>query len=135
MKWISIFLILAVIAGVIGVSGCTSSNTTQTKQYNVTELNATELANFTDAKALDSVKPQSSDKQLGYNITDYGIKTIAGTKVYYNVYTDKDSPNIVTGNLYFQKNGKWHLIEWKDIAGNPNKADIDSNVKDIINNI
>jgi len=125
------FLLLAVVS----ISGCTSSDTnTSNKIYSVNFSNATELATFTDAKALNRVKPSSDDAQLGFNVTDYGTKTINGIKVYYNIYTDS-TDNSVNGDLYFNKNNAWHLITWKDVSGNPNKAAIDNEISDKINSI
>lgn len=131
MKKILLIVTLLLLA-IVSISGCTSSDTT--KQYNITVNNAGDLATFTDVKALDSVKPSSDDAQLGFNVTDYGTKTINGIKVYYNVYTDSDD-NSVNGDLYFKKGNSWHSLIWKDVSGNPNKAAIDNEINDKINSI
>jgi hypothetical protein len=127
-----ILIVSLLLVAIISVSGCINSDTdTSNKDYSVDFSNATELSTFTDAKALNRVKPSSSDMKLGFNVTDYGKKTINGIKVYYDVYTDS-SDNSVNGDVYFEKNGKWSLIIWKDVSGNPNKALIDKEIADMI---
>jgi phage-related protein len=91
---------------------------------------------WTTAKAVNATTPSG-------NITsdDYGTKTINGIKVYYMTYTDSvtwadDSVHeIVKGNVFFKKNGEWQHITWTDPKGNPNKAMIDKEIADKINNI
>jgi hypothetical protein len=132
MKLINLSIILCLIAGIVFISGCTDSNS---QSYNVTFMNATDLNNFNDAKALDAVKPNSDDNQLGFKVIDYGNKTVNGVNVYYNSYTDDNKPDILIGDVYFQKNNKWYMIEWNDSTGNPNKNAIDNEISNKINSI
>ncbi len=130
MKWINLIIIPLLIIGIVGISGCT-----QSKAYNVTlsnEKNATMLSNFNDQQALNIIKPTQYDSQNGYSFINYGTKTINGINVYYNVYTDLNNNNTINGELYFNKNGKWYMILWSDIPGNPNKKDIENEISNKI---
>jgi ATP-dependent exoDNAse (exonuclease V) beta subunit len=129
-----VILIIGLILAIVMVSGCTNNDNNTTKEYNVTFSNAGVLETFNEEKALDAIKPNKDDAELGFNVTDHGSKTIKNITVYYNVYTDS-SDNSVNGDLYFNKNNKWYLITWKDIKGNPNKAAIDKEIADKINSI
>ena len=126
MKKLLLVLVLLLLA-VVSVSGCT---TTQ-KQYNITITNQTGL---NEKNVLAQIKPDKNDASVGYIDLDYGTKTIDGIKVYYDVYNDT-TENHVNGETYFKKNGKWYLISWQDVSGNPNKAAIDSEIADKIKSI
>jgi hypothetical protein len=133
-KVISILVLLLILA-IVGISGCTNSNNNSTtKPYAVLIQNSTDLSNFTDSDAASAVEPSSNDAQMGINVTDHGTKTINGIKVYYDAYTDS-SDNSTNGDLYFKKGNTWHLITWKDVQGNPNKAAIENEIEAKINSI
>jgi hypothetical protein len=127
MKEIILIIGLLLLA-VVCVSGCTSS---AAKEYNLTVTNQTGL---NENNVLNQIKPDKSDAEVGYIDLSYGTKTINGIKVYYDVYNDT-TLNTVNGESYFEKNGKWYLISWSDISGNPNKAAIDSEISDKIKNM
>ncbi|OEC87894.1 MULTISPECIES: hypothetical protein [Methanobacterium] len=126
MKKIILITALLLLA-VVSVSGCTSNQ----KEYNLTVTNATD---FNEDHALYAISPQKDDASFGYINLKYGTKTINGIKVYYDVYNDTEE-NHVNGETYFEKNGKWYMITWQDIEGNPNKSLIDSEISDKIKNI
>lgn len=155
MKKVTIIFALLLVLGIVFASGCTTTqmnNTTKnasnstpavtakvpsdtvTAAYYIKINNATDLATFTKDKAIDAVSPKSDDASMGITVTDHGTKTIEGITVYYSVYTDS-SDNSVNGDIYFEKNGKWHLLTWKDKTGNPNKTTIDNDVADKVKNI
>jgi len=127
MKKIILITALLLLLLSISISGCTSSE----KQYNLTVTNET---NFNENYALDAIKPDKYDSEYGYINLKYGTKDINGIKVYYDVYNDTEE-NRVNGETYFEKNGKWYMITWQDIKGNPNKAVIDTEIEDKINSI
>ncbi len=107
---------------------------TKTDQYSIIINNATVLKTFNKEKAVEAVSPTSEDESLGFKVTSHGSKKISEITVYYNVYTD-NSDNSVNGDIYFEKNGVWRLITWKDISGNPNEKAIEKDIANKIKNI
>lgn len=143
MKLASLFLVLAVIASVIMISGCTSDvNRTTYGDYSERStgngwqvlLNKNPLIEpATVDNVLTKIEPNSEDTEKGHTNIQTGTKTINGVTVYYKSFTRENG--VLEGMLYFEKNGKWYKIEWNDESGNPNKSKIDSEITYYINKV
>jgi len=133
MRLMKVFLIFVLIVSIVFVAGCTDSNSSS-KDYSVIISTPTDFSTMNEQKASDYVKPNESDDQIGFKVTDYGTKTINGITAYYNVYKDTVD-NSVNGDLVFKKNNSWYLINWKDISRNPNKEAINKEISNKINSI
>ena len=152
MKWVNLFLVLVVVAGILGISGCTdntASDVNRTTYGDYAERSTPNgvnpqwqvhltksspfLDNATVDKVLEKIKPTSEDTEDGYTNIQTGTKTINGLTAYYKTYTTED--NDIEEEFYFEKNGEWYLIYWQDQQGNPNKSAIDSEIAYYMNKL
>lgn len=159
MKWVSLLLVFLVVAGVIGISGCTSSakdpiinktsypnngiNLSEGQIWNDTEQQyetvwdvsiEKEGSTFSKAEGESILTELTNPKYKdSYNIQN-GTKTLNGYTVYYKSFTKFKGK--FEERFFFEKNGTWYMvIIHDDQSGNPNKSAIDKEVTSYMNSV
>lgn len=162
MKWVSLLLVFLVVAGVMGISGCTSNSTNDTSittsSGNGTSppegVNRTEDPNvgvyISESQnwevSVEKKDSSFSKSEIGTYLTEItnpkygtytniknGTKTLNGYKVYYKSFTKVNGD--FQEKFFFEKNGTWYLVTIDDQPGNPNKSIIDSEIKYYMNKL
>ena len=147
MKWVSLVLVVVMIAGGIGISGCTSNSTkdpiiNKTSYSDIgTDISRGQVWNSTyneyetvwtvsiEKKSSsfnkeDALKELSTRKPIEQNYSktiEQDTKTLNGVTIYYLSWV-RQHQNIYREIFFFEKNGTWYKMDIEDRTGNNTNA-------------